>query len=609
MSLQSYVSDSLLQFLGASDSTTVDYFVTLGRSPRPSLPSLIADLSPPTASSSKSASALLATLSANGLPASSAASSFATELFNRAPRKHKPGATGLSIKAKANADEARRKAEKEQKELQKQRFSLVLEDEVVESVSQGEGKKREKGKGKASSKSLRKQTGGGDAWESDEEERAAKRRREEERYPTQQDAPDEQVDEDPMSRAERQRLEDRKERDEFAARMKDKDKDRTKKLIEDRSSKVDAESLARRALAKDPTALEGAMPSLRERSRQSYLGKREQQQLDLLRIEIADDERDFRGVRLTKKEQADLSRKKELLRLAEERLAVDEGFDGYQMPDGESRLSSSESAILTHRLLDYITEQGKIDSKKKKDLLSARYSDAKPGSRNQRDPEFTTDLEAYETEQTAKAQLTAGAMDRKVVEDEYDFVFDESAKIDFALDSAGGLEGTMGNGKDAALQAQIDEAERHGEHPLSRSSTRTDVSFPSSIHRRGPQVPTRLRVARTVPRGCAHLPSPHHRGRDRIGQDDSTPPVPPRSRLYQGRPQDRLHSTSTSRCHVRRRPCRRRDGVQARERSRILDPIRGLHERQDGHQVHDGWYAAQGVLDGAGSRRVQLHGH
>lgn len=65
-------------------------------------------------------------------------------------------------------------------------------------------------------------------------------------------------------------------------------------------------------------------------------------------------------------------------------------------------------------------------------------------------------------EQTAKAQLKTGALDREVIEDEYDFVFDESVKINFALDTEGGIAGTMDSGKDAALKAQIDEAERRG---------------------------------------------------------------------------------------------------------------------------------------------------
>lgn len=116
------------------------------------------------------------------------------------------------------------------------------------------------------------------------------------------------------------------------------------------------------------------------------------------------------------------------------------------------------------RRIDYFTAQGKIDSKRKKDLLTARYTDAKPQSRltQQKDGEFTTDLEHFEMEQTAKAQLRAGALDRPVVEEEeYDFVFDESVQIQFAIDNEDRIEGTM-SGKDAALQAQIQEAEKRG---------------------------------------------------------------------------------------------------------------------------------------------------
>jgi pre-mRNA-splicing factor ATP-dependent RNA helicase DHX16 len=75
-----------------------------------------------------------------------------------------------------------------------------------------------------------------------------------------------------------------------------------------------------------------------------------------------------------------------------------------------------------------------------------------------------TDLEQYEMEQTSKAQLKAGALDREVQEmgEEYDYVFDESVQIQFMADMEGRIEGTMPSGKDAALQAQIDEAQKRG---------------------------------------------------------------------------------------------------------------------------------------------------
>lgn len=66
-------------------------------------------------------------------------------------------------------------------------------------------------------------------------------------------------------------------------------------------------------------------------------------------------------------------------------------------------------------------------------------------------------------EQTSNAQLHSGAMDREIITqgEEYDYVFDESVRIQFALDADDKIEGTLGV-KDAALQAQIDEAERKG---------------------------------------------------------------------------------------------------------------------------------------------------
>ncbi|BGP19693.1 hypothetical protein JCM10213_001871 [Rhodosporidiobolus nylandii] len=445
--LDTWVSDNLLVLLGATDSTTVHYFTTL-------------------ASSSSSASELLSTLTANGLPATPAAARFAKDLFARAPRK-------TSAAALKRQDEARKKAEKEKKQLQGQRFSLMLDDEAAapEAGSSSTTAKREKAKGERSKKDrTRRREDGGDAWaDEDAEEREIKRRREDERYaledaqersrrrragegsPSPTPGQGEPVEEeDDATRAERERLADLAERDAFAERMKNKDKDRTKKLVEDRSSSSrDPEALVRQAFAADPSAAGDQMGSLRERSRQSYLGKREQQQLDLLRLEIADWERDFRGVKLTRREEKEFERKKELLRLAEERLAIDDGTDGYMMPD------------------DYFTAQGKIDSKRKHDLLTARYSDSKPKSRlaqKGKDDEFVTDLEQYEMEQTAKAQLRAGALDREVEEmgEGYDYVFDESVQIAFMEDMEDRIEGTLG-GKDQALQAQIDEAQKRAQ--------------------------------------------------------------------------------------------------------------------------------------------------
>lgn len=334
--LETWVSDNLLVLLGASDSLTVQYFVTLAKSaPDPQ--------------------ALAATLAHNGLPPSPHATRFARDLFARVPRP---------ARNRSDAD-TRRKAEREKQQLKGQKFTLVLDDDDADtgdsaaapSSSSKRDKPRDRDRDRKATARRRpppSASGAEGAWGSeDEDERAIKRRREDERTAASlsaarkhggDDAPPQgddeegvrdEEEEDPAVRAERERLRDLAERDAFAARMREKDKDRTKRLVGERASAADSER-ARLAEEEDPQA---EMRALRGRARQAYLGKREQQQLDLLRIEIADWERDFRGVRLTRREEDELRRKKELLRLAEERLAIDDGVEHYQMPDGAFVLS------------------------------------------------------------------------------------------------------------------------------------------------------------------------------------------------------------------------------------------------------------------------------
>ena len=104
-----------------------------------------------------------------------------------------------------------------------------------------------------------------------------------------------------------------------------------------------AEAGPRRQLADDTVARTLAMPSPHERSRQEYLTKCELHQVELRRKEIADDEALFRGMRISKREQRKLDHKKEDLKFVEERLRIDDKWDGYVQPE------------------DYLTEQGKID--------------------------------------------------------------------------------------------------------------------------------------------------------------------------------------------------------------------------------------------------------
>ena len=106
---------------------------------------------------------------------------------------------------------------------------------------------------------------------------------------------------------------------------------------------------------------------------------------------------------------------KTVLKLAKERMAINDHYDGYMLPD------------------DYITEKGKLDKKKQEAALYQRYEDAQMDPSN-----FVTEQEVWEQTQTVKSLATVGAKSGRgdVLEDDFEFVFDEEQQIDFVLESA-----------------------------------------------------------------------------------------------------------------------------------------------------------------------------
>lgn len=291
-------------------------------------------------------------------------------------------------------------------------------------------------------------------WEDDEEDQALRKRRREEREIDLQrralqavrfqDDGDENMEdyEDEDTRKERERQKDLEERDAFAERLrqKEKEKNSTKKVVEDRSSRTvgATEAAARRNFADDLVARVAAMPSLRERSRQEYLTKREIQQVELLRREIQDDESLFRGMKISSRERAELDYKKEVLKLAEDRMKIDDRYDGYQLPE------------------DYFTTQGKIDKKKKEAVLYQRYEEAKENK-----PEnFVTDVDHWEEGQTSASTFKVGALDKEEILDDYEFVFDTEQAIQFVTAETMGGRGLTA--KEQEIQALLDQAEQRG---------------------------------------------------------------------------------------------------------------------------------------------------
>lgn len=401
--LRRWIGDHALKFFGMSDSTMLDFIQV-------------------SATAAKSPGDLFHALSSLGLPSDEEGQAFATQLFNRIPRASTsapPPPTTASDAMLSQSQVAASKA-KEQK-----RYALLLDEA---DGSEGLQIKPEKRKKKKMRSEVPDRPSDGDPGRSSA------------------DLDDGKVsgdDEADDARQEKARLRDLAERDEFARRMRDKDKDSTKRVVEDRSSaRLNPEVAARRLLADDMDARQKAMPGLRERSRQEYLAKRSQQQMDLLRQEIRDEERYFRGQKLSKRELRDLEYKKEVLRIAEERNKIDEADSGYMLPE------------------DYITEQGKLDRKKKEQALYQRYVD----SRQEREAQAThiTDVDLFEKEQVERSRIRKNAGGDGVAaeaEGDYDFVFDESQTIQFVMQADKLEDAFGGNPDDDKLRAQIKEAQ------------------------------------------------------------------------------------------------------------------------------------------------------
>lgn len=224
---------------------------------------------------------------------------------------------------------------------------------------------------------------------------------------------------------------DREEADAFAKRLKERDDGRGKKS-------VDKAGDERKRLADEIASSRAAMPDLRERSRQDYLKKREAERLALLRKQVAEETAELRsGARLSEKEKAEFTKNREILRLAEERLKIDDHRDGYYMPE------------------DYITEKGKIDRKRKEDAMYKRYVEKDEYGQEK----FVTEHEEWEREQTQKAKAQINRAEREY-EGDYELVLDQDQYIQWNMDTTMEGEGKTLTKEQRFLEAQIDAAEK-----------------------------------------------------------------------------------------------------------------------------------------------------
>ena len=212
---------------------------------------------------------------------------------------------------------------------------------------------------------------------------------------------------------EKKRVSDLKERDEFAERLKKKDKESQRNVISATKSSSEAEK--RRQLEAGGKEV---IDRLRIESRRQYLKKREDDKLLELEADIMDDEYLFEESQLTEKERHDREYKKKILLLAKEhKKAGDiEKAQRYTMPD---------------------------DVKVRSKTVPDKYVEL-----DEREKQPHSEQRVWEDARMATAQWSFGARDARQklkekgkLKEDYDLLLED--QIDFVQMTQ--LEGTKGN--------------------------------------------------------------------------------------------------------------------------------------------------------------------
>ncbi|KAF6215585.1 hypothetical protein GE061_010341 [Apolygus lucorum] len=187
--------------------------------------------------------------------------------------------------------------------------------------------------------------------------------------------------------------EDRKARDEFAARLRKKDKEKTRNIATSSDRKAFEEAAKRLKLEVENQ--EKLIPRLRIESRRKYLEKRKDDKVQELEADILDDEYLFQEEELTEREKKERAHKRKLLELAKEHEKAREleRVQRYHMP---------------RDVKDSVGEYEEVDEREKK----PNYEQKK-----------------WEEEQMSSAVFHFGAKQREQQDVEYDLVLD--SQIDF----------------------------------------------------------------------------------------------------------------------------------------------------------------------------------
>ncbi|XP_066579606.1 pre-mRNA-splicing factor ATP-dependent RNA helicase DHX16 [Amia ocellicauda] len=317
--LEQWVSDKLHSVLGLSDRCVVQFLIG-------------------TARRSTSPQDFLTRLRDTGaIDVNSTTSAFAMELYGKVPRKE---VVERPIRA--------REREAIEMDRKNRTYTLLEESESEEETEQatgktrgGAGRDRGKEKGKKRKNLRQKREESSSSGEEDKSKKAAtgltgKGEEEEEEW----------------EKEERERLQDLEERDAFAERVKRRDKDKTRHILERNDKKAYEEAQKRLKMAEEDQ--KKMLPELRKQSRRQYLSRREQEKLQELEQEIADEELLFQDQPLTRREREELQYKRTVRDLAQDYKKAgererEERSNRYYMPEEKRTKTVPERAEVEER--------------------------------------------------------------------------------------------------------------------------------------------------------------------------------------------------------------------------------------------------------------------
>ncbi|XP_063055878.1 pre-mRNA-splicing factor ATP-dependent RNA helicase DHX16 [Engraulis encrasicolus] len=305
--LEQWVSDRLHDILGLSDRYVAQFMIGLVRKSS-SLPDFIGRLK-----------------QTGTIDVDNKVEMFAQELFNKVPQKQV-------------VEKPARVLERQTQEMERKNRTYTLledsDDDREEVHDRGKEKKdKEKMKGKKRKHLRQKQEESSSSSEDEKKSDKMTKSQTKERMEEQ---------EEEWEREERERQEDLKERDAFAERVKAKDKQNTRTIMERTDKKAYEEAQKRLKMADDDQ--KKMLPELRKQSRFEYLKKREAEKLEDLEAEIADEEYLFSSDNLTERERKELEYKRTVRDLAKDYKKAgakekEERKNRYYMPE-ETRMKN-----------------------------------------------------------------------------------------------------------------------------------------------------------------------------------------------------------------------------------------------------------------------------